>query len=167
MYESVDFNKIYQLSDREINHMYRYLGEGISRRVYSLNDDYVIKLAKGAEGHYQNKVENYVFTHVDESYLKYLCPIVWFRPRMIIMKKAIPFSKLTKNKHIDLAKIRPEQTAAKDLRTLAINFFLYYSDILAASSWGQLDGSNVLIDYGCTSRIGDIFYEVVFTTQGR
>jgi hypothetical protein len=165
MDESVDFYKIYQLSDRQINHNYKYLGEGISRRVYSLNDDYVIKLAKGSEGHYQNKVEHYVFTHVDSNILRYLCPIVWFNPRMIIMKKAVPLSKIIRDRHINLATIRPEQNAADDLRSMAFNFFLYYKDILATSSWGELSGANVLIDYGCTSRIGDIFYEMVFAAQ--
>lgn len=162
MNEPINFYSIFRLSDREISHRYKYLGEGISRRVYSLNDDYVIKLAKGAEGHYQNKVENYVFTHVDQNTLKYLCPIVWFNPRMIIMRKAVPLSKIIKDKHINLATIRPEYTAADDLRALAFNFFLYYRDILATSSWGQLNDTNLLIDYGCTSRIGDIFYDMVF-----
>lgn len=162
MSESVDFSRIYELSDRQISHRYKYIGEGIARRVYELNDDYVIKLAKGREGFYQSKVEYYVFTHVNTNTLKYLCPIVWFTPRMVIMRRAIPLTKITKSRHVDLYTIRPEEHAARDLKTLALDFFLYYKDIINITSWGKLDDNNVLIDYGCTSRVGDVYYDMLF-----
>ena len=78
MDDTAVFEKIYSLSDRQIAKKYKYLGEGISRKVYAIDENYVVKVSKNSDGIYQNRIEHYVYTHVDKNLKKYLCPIVCF-----------------------------------------------------------------------------------------
>lgn len=156
------FKNICNLSNKEIAKKYTFLGEGICREVYSINKDYVVKVAKLDGGKYQNIVENHVFTHATKNLLKYLCPIVWFEPNRIIMRRAIPLSNLLKDKYINLKTIRPEKESYSDLNKLTNNFILYPDDIISTSSWGIYDNENVLIDYGCTTYLGDVYYTVLY-----
>jgi len=90
--------------------------------------------------------------------IKCLCPIVWFQPNRIIMGRAIPLSSLIKDKYIDLKTIRPEKESYADLNTLTNNVILLADDIISTSSWGIYNNEKVLIDYGCTTYLGDTFY---------
>lgn len=156
------FKKICTLSNKEIAKKYVFLGEGLSREVYSINEDYVIKVAKIDDGSYQNRVENHVYTHAPKYLLKYLCPIVWFEPNRIIMRRAIPLSSLIKDKYIDLKTIRPEKESYANLNKLTSDFILLAEDIISTSSWGIYNKENVLIDYGCTTYLGDVFYNFLY-----
>ena len=154
--------RICSLSNKEIARNFTFLGEGISRMVYSINENYVVKVAKIDDGSYQNKVENLVYTHASRHLLKYLCPIVYFQPDRIIMRKAIPLSSVIKKKYIDLRIIRPEKQAYYDLTKLTKDFILDAEDIISTSSWGIYNNQNVLIDYGCTSYAGDAYYSLLY-----
>lgn len=156
------FRSICSLSNKEIAEKFTFLGEGISRKVYSINENYVVKVAKIDDGSYQNKVENHVYTHASNHLLKYLCPIVYFQPDRIIMRRAIPLYNLIKKKYIDLRTIRPEKEAYDDLTKLTSNFMLDAEDIISSSSWGIYNNQNMLIDYGCTSYVGDAFYTLLY-----
>ena len=156
------FENICNLSDKEIADKFKFLGEGISRKVYSINEDYVVKVAKIDDGSYQNKVEHHVYTHATPHLLKYLCPIVWFQPDRIIMRRAIPLSISIKDKYIDLKTIRLEKESYADLNKLTRDFILDAEDIISTSSWGIYKNQNVLIDYGCTSYLGDAFYSLFY-----
>ncbi|MBZ9686702.1 hypothetical protein G9F72_010235 [Clostridium estertheticum] len=162
MDEKMMFKNICNLSNSEIAQRYTFLGEGLCREVYSINDDYVVKVAKLDDGSYQNRVENHVYTHATKDLLKYLCPIVWFKPNRIIMRRAIPLSSLIKDKYIDLKTIRPEKESYADLNKLTNNFMLLADDIISTSSWGIYNNENVLIDYGCTSYLGDTLYTLFY-----
>ena len=150
------------LNNKQIENNFLFLGEGIARKVYALDDDHVIKIAKGVDGLFQNQVEYYVYRKVNTKLLSYLCPILAFNPKMILMKRAIPLSKYNRNKRINLNTIREEKNSAADLNYLAERYYLYYNDIVSSSSWGELNNKNVLIDYGCTSVAGDRYYGHLF-----
>ena len=162
MDERILFKRICKMSDKEIASKYEFLGEGICRKVYSINEDYVVKVAKIDDGEYQNRVENHVYTHATKDLIKYLCPIVWFQPNRIIMRKAIPLTSLIKDKYIDPRTIRPEKDSYAALNKLTKNFLLYPEDILSTSSWGIYNDETVLIDYGCTTYLGDAFYSIFY-----
>jgi hypothetical protein len=162
MTDEVLFKHVCSLNSKIIREKYKYLGEGISREVYAINEDFVVKVAKGNEGIYQNRIENHVYTHVDKNLLKYLCPISWFQPNRLIMRRAIPLSKFNKNQFIDINSLRPEKELSADLRRLANSFLLFYEDIISVSSWGIYKNEQVLIDYGCTEKTGDVFYRVFY-----
>jgi len=146
------------MNNDELNSRFLFLGEGISRSVFAIDNNYVVKIAKGREGLYQNRVENYVYTHSRTEHRKYLCPIIWTKPDIIVMPRAIQLSSLTSDKYISLRTIRPENTAHRDLLNLAKRFYLYYDDIKSVSSWGIINNIAMLIDYGCTNEEGDRYY---------
>ena len=153
------FKKICNLSNREIAKKYEFIGEGLGREVYCINNDYVVKVAKIKDGgRYQNNIENHVYTHASKNLLKYLCPIVWFEPDRIIMRRAIPLSSIIKDKNISLKTIRHEKESYTDLNKLTREFMLDPEDISSTSSWGIYNNKNVLLDYGCTTYLGDVFY---------
>ena len=156
------FKNICSLSKKEIAKEYVFLGEGMCREVYSINDNYVVKVAKIDGGKYQNRIENHVYTHAGKKLIKYLCPIVWFEPDRIIMRRAIPLSSYIKNQYINLKTIRPEKESYADLNKLTKNFILDADDIISTSSWGIYNNENVLLDYGCTTYLGDFFYTAFY-----
>ena len=153
------FYEVYNMSMNEISNKFEFLGEGISRAVFALDEDYVVKIGKGREGLYQNKVEKYVYTHCGKNLKKYLCPIIWFKPDMLVMPRAIPLSLLTSKKHLNIKTLRSEPEAYNDIMFLTNRFYLFYEDIISVSSWGMLNKQPVLIDYGCTNERGDIYYD--------
>lgn len=155
------FKKIHRMSLIEIHNNFQYLGEGISRIAYGIDDYWVVKVAKGMEGLYQNKVELYVYTHAGPRFRKFLCPIVWHKPDMIFMPRAVPLSKLHKNSKVDLKTIRSEANAYNELLTFTKKFYMLFEDIESTSSWGLLNSVPVLIDYGCTDEKGDAFYDSI------
>lgn len=159
-----EFKSICSLSGRKIAKRYKFLGEGIARKVYILDEEHVIKVAKGYDGIHQNNIENYVFTEADERLKSYLCPIDWFQPDKIIMKRALPIVDITKHrsKTIDFAEFYPDRDLERDLKRLSSEFYLYYKDLICPSSWGIYKDMKVLIDYGCTKTIGDFIYSVFF-----
>lgn len=156
------FTELYNMKEEDFYAKFQFLGEGISRKVFALNEEYVLKLAKDKEGYYQNKIEQHVYSYAPTKLKKYLCPIVCYKPRLLIMKRAIPLTKTIKEKYIYLKNMRNEPDVFKDLNYLADRFYLYYEDLICTSSWGILGNENVLIDYGCTSCKGDFYYELYF-----
>lgn|GEM_PF-722840 len=156
------FKSLYSLKNTDFDSSFTLLGEGISRKVYALDKNYVIKVAKGNEGIYQNKVEHYVYTHVDLKLKKYLSPIACFKPNIIIMERAAPLSNTIKDKYINVFNFYKDEDFFNDLCILADKHYLFYEDLISVSSWGILNDNYVLIDYGCTSPFGDIFYDLKF-----
>lgn len=152
------FDKIYKMDFKEIRRRYDYLGQGISRIVFGLNEKYVIKLAKGREGFYQNSVEIYVYDNA-KKYRKFLCPIMRGKKELILMKRAIPLSSYTNSEIVDLRKMFKDDEDFEMLMEFKEKFYMLEEDIWATSSWGILDDKFVLIDYGCTDDEGDNFYD--------
>lgn len=160
------FKEVCSMDIRDIYDTFEFLGEGISRKVFAINKDFVLKIAKGSEGVYQNKVEYYVYTHCDERLQKYLCPILYFTSRRLIMPRAVPlYFTSKKDRKINLDEIRPEPYAFEEINELSKRFHLYYPDVIDKSSWGNFNGENILIDYGCTNEIGDLYYDMVFSLE--
>ena len=156
------FIDLYNSKEEDFYSRFEFLGEGISRKVFALNEEYVLKLAKDEEGYYQNKIEQHVYANSPSKLRKYLCPVVCYKPRLLIMKRAEPLSKTIQGKYVNLKNIRKEPDLFEDLSYLADRFYLFYEDLISISSWGTLNNENVLMDYGCTSYKGDFFYEMHF-----
>lgn len=150
-----------QLSFKDLTKKYTFLGEGIARRVYALNDDYVIKVAKNDDGYYQNFVEHYVYSNANKNLKKYLCPIVYYSPKIILMKRAKPLKSFLKINRSDFMVILKRTNMIDDMNELIDRFLLYPNDIFTPRSWGMIDDKYYLIDYGCTSDTGDAYYDMI------
>lgn len=149
------------LSIKDFNKKYKFLGEGISRKVYALNDTLVIKVAKGEDGYLQNFVEHYVYTKADDEFKKYLCPVVFYSKNILIMFKANPYINLFRKPLVDFSYLRDEKNVEDDIIYLGKKFKLFIEDLYSPSSWGYINDEYYLIDYGCTSDEGDVFYETL------
>ncbi len=139
---------------------YEFLGEGIARKVFALDDKYVIKVAKNEDGYHQNFVERDVYSNCSDRIKLYLCPIYYSNDRIIIMARAMPYNKIIKKQgFVNPEKFIDDKYILRDLNYLINNFYLYREDIFSARSWGIIDGKFYLIDFGCTSDYGDRVYD--------
>ena len=128
--------------------------------VFAINNDLVIKIPKDKFGFYQNKIENYVYQHAENRFKRYLCPIIWFQPEMLVAKRAMPLND-DKEYLSSLVAFCGSVTFYQDILDLSKTFYLSKDDIRATSSWGIIDGEKVLIDYGCPNRQGYSFYKTI------
>lgn len=145
------FNRIYNMEIYEIKNRFPFIGEGISRAVYAINNDYIFKIAKDLDGDYQCKVEHYIYKHARRRLKSYLCPVIWYRKGMIVMPRAIPMSSIINEPYIDISKVRRNRDSYRELIELSERYDLFFEDIVSTSSWGLLNNIPVLIDYGCTN----------------
>lgn len=153
-------NRLNNTSLRKFKRDYEFLGEGIARMVFSLNDKFVVKVAKNQDGYHQNFVERFVYSNCPAKIKKYLCPIIYSNSRIIIMAKAVPYNKiLRKHAIINPENLREEDSVLEDLDYLVNEFHLYEKDIFSSRSWGIINGNFYIIDFGCTSDYGDMFYD--------
>lgn len=149
-------------SQKKFKKKFKFLGEGIARKVYALDDKYVVKVAKNDDGYHQNFVERYIYASSPPELKRYLCPIYYSNDKIIIMAKATPYNKITgRHSFVNPSQFREEPTIKTDLNSLIYKYHLYTDDIYAARSWGVIDGKYYLIDFGCTSELGDRFYDGV------
>ncbi|MGL5634616.1 MAG: hypothetical protein ACRDDL_06105 [Sarcina sp.] len=158
--DSNNIEKLNNYSMKTLKKKFKFLGEGIARKVFSIDDKYVIKVAKNDDGYHQNFVERFIYANSPEELKKYLCPIYYSNDRIIIMAKATPYNKII-GKHIFVnpRDFRNEEYVVEDLKKLISTFHLYTEDIFAARSWGVINGEFFLIDFGCTSDFGDMYYD--------
>jgi hypothetical protein len=145
------FERIYMMNRHEIQGNFCYIGEGISRVTYGINERFVAKFDKNLDGLDQSKLEYKIYNHSGSRLKKHLCTIIWYRPGMLVMPRAIPLTSITPMKKIDIHSMGLDGGAMEDLRHSVKKYDLLYDDIIDTSSWGLLNGRPVLIDYGCTN----------------
>lgn len=156
-----EFKDVIYMDKRKLLRNYRMVGRGSSRAVFAVSNKYVLKVPTSERGIYQGRVENKIYTNVDEYFKKYLCPIVLFENNRLLMRRAVPLKYMGFPGRSSIFNIIPwvERNEYKqDLKILAKTYDLLYNDILNASSWGIFKGEYVLVDYGCTNSIYDAFY---------
>lgn len=146
------------LNRKKLLKRYDYLGEGAARMVFALNDNLVIKVPKNRFGVFQNSIENYIYSHAGERFLKYLCPIVRYLPELVVAERAIPLD-FDREYLTSLRIFCGNIGFYQDILEFSKTFYLSKDDIRATSSWGILQGKKVLIDYGCPSGQGYKFYK--------
>lgn len=129
--------------------------------VFALDDNLVIKIPKNSFGLYQNKIENFIYDNSEEYLKKYLSPVLKFEFELLIAKRAIPID--DDREYLNSLRIFcGSVTFYQEILDLSQKYYLSKDDIRATSSWGILDGTKVLIDYGCPSKRGYIFYNKMF-----
>lgn len=146
------FEHIYNMDWYEVRNSFPLVATGSSRWVYDMGGGYVIKLATNKDGYDQCSRENRVYTHADNYYRRYLCPLFWYAPGMVVMQKAVPMVPLHMvlgDPQVDLYSLGFGSKGYSDLKYLSKRFGLLYEDLLSVTSWGYLGNRPVLIDYGC------------------
>ncbi|MDY2583861.1 MAG: hypothetical protein SOW47_12780 [Clostridium perfringens] len=151
---------------KEYKKKFTFLGEGIARKVFALNKNLVVKVAKGEDGLHQNFVESYIFKNAPYNLKRYLCPVLLYNKRILIMPRAEVFPNIRRKTFVDLKKLREESSIEEDIYTLGEKYFLFKEDLYVHSSWGIINDNYYLIDYGCTSCEGDLYYDFLMRTNG-
>jgi len=136
---------------------YKLLGVGSSRKVYDLNDGYVIKVAKDVRGIYQNQAENKIYLLRKSNFFAQVVAVSE-DSRCLIMPKA------NKIKSIDTVCKYYNVRSFKSL-TMLDHFNddindnnLSRNDLIRPSSWGFIDDVPIIIDYGLTHSIFKKYY---------
>ena len=145
---------------------FTFLGEGIARKVFALNKNLVVKVAKDEDGLHQNFVESYIFKNAPYNLKRYLCPVLLYNKRILIMPRAEIFPNIRRKTFVDLKELREESSIEEDIYTLGEKYFLFKEDLYVHSSWGIINDNYYLIDYGCTSCEGDLYYDFLMRTNG-
>lgn len=156
------FEKIYSSDKYTLAKQYEFLGEGASRVVYGIDENFVVKVAKNKTGHYQCSTENYIYSNISAENKKYFCPVILYKKNMIFMRRATPFTDLLDRKRgsiFDYTSIKKDSVFFKNVRKISKHFDLLYPDIKSITSWGILDEKPVLIDYGCTNELYDYYFD--------
>lgn len=151
---------------KEYKKKFTFLGEGIARKVFALNKNLVVKVAKDEDGLHQNFVESYIFKNAPYNLKRYLCPVLLYNKRILIMPRAEVFPNIRRKTFVDLKKLREENSIEEDIYTLGEKYFLFKEDLYVHSSWGIINDIYYLIDYGCTSEEGDLYYDLLMKTNG-
>lgn len=145
------FDRIYYMDKSSIERNFVYIGEGISRATFAISEDFVAKFATCLDGIDQCKLEYKIFKNCSRNFRKHLCPVIWHRSGMIVMRRAKPLTEITDIPTVDINRMGFDKRSMKELKHIIKKYNLLYEDILATSSWGELDNRPVLIDYGCTN----------------
>jgi len=138
---------------------YKLIGLGSSRKVYDLNDGYVIKVAKDIRGIYQNQTENKIYLSLKSNFFAKVVAVSE-DSRCLIMPKA------NNIKSIDSVCKYYNVRSFKSL-TMLDHFNddindnnLSKNDLIRPSSWGFIGDVPLLIDYGLTHSIFKKYYGV-------
>ena len=136
-----------------------FLGEGISRLTFALNDYLVLKVAKSPDGLMQNFIENYIYNSCGNNFRKYLCPVIFCNNKYLIMLRALPYINIYNKEFIDIKDLRNDENLESNIMLFANTIDLFKNDLKKTSSWGILNNEYYLIDYGCNNPSSDEFYK--------
>lgn len=137
---------------------YKLLGVGSSRKVYDLNNGYVLKLAIDVRGILQNKNEHKIYSEA-KSELFAEVAAVSDDYKCLVMPKA--------------DKIKNIETVCRYYNVRNIKFLIYdriskelgkntlsKPDLIRPSSWGLIKGVPMIVDYGLTQEIFRKYYGI-------
>jgi hypothetical protein len=145
------------------NKEYTYLGEGTSRQIFQISDEFIVKIPLNQIGVLQNNAEGSIFTNMlNTIYECLLAPCTLVKEtNLLFMKKAMA---IPANIHITISEYLklnfphisyPERSLIRDFIYKA---HLHLDDIYSNDSWGIINNKIFIIDYGCTSNIFQNYY---------
>ncbi|WP_370773252.1 hypothetical protein [Clostridium sp.] len=140
--------------------MYRYIGAGSARKVYDLNNGFVIKIARNIKGIAQNEAE-FLISNDDESSLFAKVYFLSDDYKYLIMEKANGIK--SEKELLNYFKIQNKKQlkSNEDIKEVHNKYNLVWADLYKFTSWGKIKDKLVLIDYGYTKEIYNKFYKKI------
>ena len=136
---------------------YRYIGSGSGRKVFDLENGYVVKVAKNKAGIAQNKSE-YKISSIDNSDLFAKVTQASNDFELLIMQKADNIYNISYVwKYFNVTSKR-QLFKSKELQNIKRRYDLLLGDFARRSSWGMINGRPVIIDYGFTREVKERYY---------
>jgi hypothetical protein len=130
------------------------LGAGSARRVYDLQDGFVLKVAKNKRGINECANEAYIYENIILKYKEFLCPVIQHQEKYIIMPKITTYTELLVFKEITHKQFDNEIMKLEYVQELIDYLITKYDidefDLAYSFNWGIYKEKTVLLDYGNT-----------------
>lgn len=139
------------------NRVYKYIGEGSGRRVYDLDNGYVVKVAKNPRGIAQNKVEYDIASKSNTNIFSRVLTVSEDY-QYLIMERAERIRNIYYVMNYYKVKNTRELYHLKELQDISENYNLVLKDLGRASNWGQINNRPVIVDYGFTREVRRKYY---------
>lgn len=152
----VDFEQIILNIKRGV---YRFIGSGSGRRVFDLENGYVVKVAKNKRGVAQNEAEQQIAL-ADDTDLFAKIAQVSDDHILLIMEKADKIRGISDVWKYFNVKSNRELFQLKELRESYSKYNLLLSDLSRSDNWGKIDEKLVIIDYGFTWKVKRRYYSL-------
>lgn len=133
------------------------IGSGSGRRVYDLENGYVVKVAKNSKGVAQNKAE-YRITLNDMSSIFAEVIAVSSNFIYLIMEKAFKINSLSYIRNYYNVQSNRQLFQKNEIKNFYLNNNLMLPDLLRPANWGVIHGKPVVIDYGFTRNVRQDYY---------
>ena len=140
------------------NGQYKLIGSGSSRRVYDLNNGYVVKVAKDIRGIFQNQAENKIYLSRKSDVFAEIVAVSEDNKYLIMSKAQKIKNMATVYKYYNVKNIN-RLMLLDNLYDDIKNNKLGKGDLKRASSWGFIGDIPVIIDYGLTLSIFNKYYK--------
>lgn len=136
---------------------FKVIGNGSGRRVYDLENGYVVKFAKNKKGIAQNEVEYRMAINAEtDIFAKVVDASENFK--YVIMEKAQRAQKINYIWKYFNVKNNKEFFRTSALKDISSKFGLTIADFGRASNWGLINGIPVIVDYGLTDKVFKKYY---------
>lgn len=136
---------------------YESLGSGSGRRVFDLNNGYVVKVAKNRKGIAQNEAE---FQIASSSNSELFANILQVSEdyRMLIMQKAEMIKHISEVWEYFHVKNNREFYKVAEIQYIASQYNLLMADLYRPVNWGKINSKPVIIDFGFTRKVRKKYY---------
>jgi len=150
----IDFEQI----KSNIRHgAYKSIGSGSGRRVFDLDNGYVVKVAKNKKGLAQNEAE-YQISSTSTSALFAKILQVSEDYRMLIMQKAETIKHISEVWEYFDVESNKELYNVGEIRYISSEYNLLMADLYRPVNWGRINSRPVIIDFGFTRRVRKKYY---------
>ncbi|SEW45772.1 hypothetical protein [[Clostridium] fimetarium] len=136
---------------------YKSIGSGSGRRVFDLENGYVVKVAKNKKGIAQNEAE-YQISSASNSALFAKILQISEDYRMLIMQKAEKIKHISEVWEYFNVKSNRELYNVGEIRYISSEYNLLMADLYRPVNWGRINARPVIIDFGFTRRVRKKYY---------
>ena len=136
---------------------YKSIGSGSGRRVFDLENGYVVKVAKNKKGIAQNEAE-YQISSASNSALFAKVLQISEDYRMLIMQKAEKIKHISEVWEYFNVKSNRELYNVGEIRYISSEYNLLMADLYRPVNWGRINARPVIIDFGFTRRVRKKYY---------
>lgn len=136
---------------------YKYIGSGSGRRVFDLDNGYVVKVAKNQKGIAQNKAE-YKISSEDQTNIFAKIKYVTDDNQILVMEKAELIKDIFDVWRCFDVKNNKEFFQLEWVKNILSKHDLIFVDLCRPANWGMIGNRPVIIDYGFTSRVKKKYY---------
>jgi len=136
---------------------YKSIGTGSGRRVFDLDNGYVVKVAKNKKGIAQNEAEYQISSTSNSAIFAKILQISEDY-HMLIMQRAERINHISEVWKFFNVESNKELYSVGEIRYISSEYNLLMADLYRPVNWGRINGRPVIIDFGFTRRVRKKYY---------